>query len=183
MAFGPYFQRIRPNAPGCAPGKKSQLGIFEKNPIQLHFIGGKKLAMMKKILLVDDDILLHRLMRHQLERDGFASLHAIDGHEALNLALTHLPDLMVVDIIMDKLDGISTLRELRKNLLTRAIPVIVITTSTLGIARHEAKTLGAQDFIIKPVSPAQLVARIRAVLGQNPPPHGAGDLFAAKPTP
>jgi len=74
-----------------------------------------------------------------------------------------------MDIIMEGLDGISTLRELRRNLLTRAIPVIMMTTSTLDIARQESKSLGAQQFMTKPVSPAQLVSLIRNVLPQPQP--------------
>src|SRR5438093_581372 len=103
---------------------------------------------MKKVLIADDDLLLQRLMRHFLERDGFASLHALNGREALNLAFCHQPDLIVMDIMMEDLDGLSTLRELRKNPLTHTTPVIMISTSTLDIARYESQSLGAQQFMI-----------------------------------
>ncbi|TAK91131.1 MAG: response regulator [Verrucomicrobia bacterium] len=120
--------------------------------------------MRKKILIVDDDILLHRLMRHQLEQEGFISLHAINGREALNLAFAHQPDAIVLDIVMEGLDGISVLRELRRNLLTHDTPILMITSSTLEIARKEAALHGVQQFLVKPFGPAQLARHIRNAL-------------------
>lgn len=126
--------------------------------------------MAEKVLIVDDDILLHRLMRHQLEREGFTPLHALNGRDALETAFQHLPDLIVVDVMMEDMDGLSVMRELRRNLLTRSTPVIVITASTLPIARQESKNLGAREFMNKPFGPAQLIAAIRRVLPQGDPP-------------
>ena len=121
----------------------------------------------RKILIVDDDLLMHRLLRHHLERAGFISLHATCGREALDLAFEEQPHVVVLDVMMEDMDGISALKELRKNPNTRATPVIMITATTLDIARHESKLLGAMQYMTKPFSPAQLLATISKVLGPS----------------
>jgi len=121
----------------------------------------------RKILIVDDDELMHRLLRHHLERAGFISLHATCGRGALDVAFDEQPHVVVMDVMMEDMDGISVLKELRKNSNTQNTPVIMITATTLEIVRHESKLLGAMQYMTKPFSPAQLLAAISKVLSSS----------------
>jgi CheY-like chemotaxis protein len=116
-----------------------------------------------KILIVDDDTLMHMLYRHHLERAGFQVLTAINGREAVEVATRELPQLIFMDIMMPEVDGLTALRELKKSDATKAIPVIVITAnvSEYTASRQEATMCGAAGFLSKPLSPTQMLDEIR----------------------
>lgn len=123
--------------------------------------------MPHKILMVDDEPLMHLLYKNHLERGGYQMLTAQDGTEALELAQRELPQLIIMDILMKNMDGLAALRALKKNEATKAIPVIVITAqvSAHHASRQEAEAAGAALFLTKPFSPSQLLASIHGVLG------------------
>ena len=123
--------------------------------------------MPHKILMVDDDPLMHLLYKNHLERGGYQMLTAKDGTEALELAERELPQLIIMDVLMKNMDGMAALRALKKKETTKAIPVIVITAhvSVHHAARQEADAAGATLFLTKPFSPSQLLAAIQGVLG------------------
>jgi two-component system, chemotaxis family, chemotaxis protein CheY len=123
--------------------------------------------MMKQILVVDDDQLMHRLFQHHLEKAGYQMLSATNGREAIEIASRENPGLIVMDIMMPEVDGLAALRELKKADATKAIPVIVITANGHHLARKESESCGAALFLTKPFSPTQLLNEIRRLVPQN----------------
>jgi CheY-like chemotaxis protein len=120
----------------------------------------------KKILVVDDETFMHIFMNHHLRRAGYEVLAARDGREGLEKAALEIPDLIIMDIMMDGMDGLSALRELKNAPATRAVPVIIITTSATAVTRQEAEATGAAMFLTKPFSPTQLLGEIKRLLGE-----------------
>jgi CheY-like chemotaxis protein len=120
--------------------------------------------MMKQILVVDDDQLMHRLFQHHLERAGYQMVSALSGREALDIVARQPPALIVMDIMMPDIDGLVALRELKKSDATKSIPVIVITANGHQLARKESETSGAAIFLTKPFSPMQLLNEIRRLV-------------------
>jgi len=122
--------------------------------------------MAPKVLVVDDDSLMHMLYRKHLEQAGFEVLAAKNGVEALEVAARESPQVIFMDVMMPELDGLSALRELKKADATKAIPVVVITgnATTYAAARRESELGGAAGFLSKPFSPAQLLAEVRRLL-------------------
>ena len=119
--------------------------------------------MKPKVLILDDDPLMHMLYKKHLEQAGYEPLAAKDGAEAIAVAGRDGPDVILMDIMMPGMDGLSTLRELKHTETTRAIPVI-ITTANLSAhtaSRREAELGGAASFLPKPFSPAQLLGEVR----------------------
>lgn len=120
----------------------------------------------KRILVVDDEMFMHIFMKHHLARAGYETLAARNGREGLETAAREKPDLIVMDIMMEELDGLSALRELKKREATRGIPVIMITTSAQMLTRQESETSGAAMFLTKPFSPTQMLMEIKRLLGE-----------------
>ena len=108
-------------------------------------------------------------MRHQLEPEGYQLLQARDGHEVIETALRETPDLLVLDVMMPKMDGLTALRRLKKDKATRSIPVIVLTSSAHELMRQEAEFSGAAVILTKPFSPTLLRQEIRRLVSQDPP--------------
>ena len=115
---------------------------------------------MKTILVVDDEPKIVQLVRDYLERAGFAVLSAQDGKTALSLARTEKPDLLILDLGLPGLDGLDVTRELRKS---SNAPIIMLTTRSEETDKLVGLELGADDYITKPFSPKELVARVRVV--------------------
>lgn len=114
-----------------------------------------------KILIVDDDPRLRDLVRIALERAGFATLTAAEGASALIHARREAPDLIVLDIGLPELDGFEVCRRIRA---TSDVPILFLTARDDGIDRIVGLELGADDYVTKPFSPRELVARVRAIL-------------------
>jgi DNA-binding response OmpR family regulator len=124
---------------------------------------------MQRILVVDDEPRITRLVRDYLERAGFAVSVARDGEEALLRARTERPDLVVLDLGLPRLDGLDVVRTLRRD---RATPIIILTARDDEADRIVGLELGADDYVTKPFSPRELVARVRAVLRRHAPQGG-----------
>lgn len=120
--------------------------------------------MSNQVLVVDDDPLMHRLLKHHFERAGYQLLSANNGREALDLASREQPGLIVMDVMMPEVSGLDALRELKKGDTTKAIPVIVITANPHAIVSKESGNAGGAVFMTKPFSPAQLLNEIRRLL-------------------
>jgi type II secretory ATPase GspE/PulE/Tfp pilus assembly ATPase PilB-like protein/CheY-like chemotaxis protein len=120
-----------------------------------------------KVLLVEDEEPLRRVMKDLLERDGYVVSEARDGVQALDEVDRHAPDIILLDLNLPGLDGYSVLRQLRSRPSTRGIPVIVLTAK--GDEDNEVRVfeLGADDFITKPFRARALSARLEAVLGRH----------------
>ena len=115
---------------------------------------------MKTILVVDDEPKIVKLVRDYLERAGFGVRVAADGKSALSLARTEKPDLVILDLGLPKMDGLDVTRELRK---VSNVPVIMLTGRSEESDKLIGLELGADDYITKPFSPKELVARVRVL--------------------
>ena len=115
----------------------------------------------QKILVVDDDKEILFSLSKLLEYDGFEVVQAKDGLEALEQLEKEKPDLILLDIMMPKLDGISALMKIRES---NHVPVIVLSAKTQDSDKVYGLTMGADDYICKPYNPAELSARVKALL-------------------
>jgi two-component system, OmpR family, alkaline phosphatase synthesis response regulator PhoP len=115
---------------------------------------------MKTILVVDDEPKITQLVRDYLERAGFGVIVAYDGKKALSLAKTERPDAVILDLGLPQLDGLDLTREFRK---TSNAPIIMLTARSEESDKLIGLELGADDYMTKPFSPKELVARVRAV--------------------
>ena len=121
--------------------------------------------MPLKVLLVDDDPLMHRLYRQHIERAGYQMLSAFTGLEAVDLALRELPQVIVMDIMMPGLDGLSAIREIKRVEEAKEIPVIVITANPqYHLSQQESQWAGAAVFLTKPFGPTTLVSAIQRLV-------------------
>lgn len=118
----------------------------------------------KRILTVDDSPTVREMLKTTLENAGFDVIQANDGQEALNLLETETVQMLITDLNMPKLDGISLIRQVRKNQERRFMPIIMLTTESQEEKKREGKTAGASGWIVKPFKPAQLLSVVRMVL-------------------
>ena len=123
---------------------------------------------MAKILVAEDDALTAQLVSFKLKQQGFTVLSASDGETALALALAERPEVILLDCMMPVMDGFAVLRRIKESPELKATPVIMLTFRSKETDIINALELGAADYIVKPFSPAELMARIRKVL----PPGG-----------
>jgi DNA-binding response OmpR family regulator len=121
------------------------------------------------VLVVDDEPTIVEVVGRYIERAGFETLEAADGLEALRLAEQHRPDLVVLDVMLPGVDGIEVMRRLHE-LPGGPLPVILLTARGEESDRLVGLRRGADDYVVKPFSPAELVARIGAVLRRTSPP-------------
>jgi DNA-binding response OmpR family regulator len=115
----------------------------------------------KTVLVVEDDKNTASLIALYLEREGFSPVTAGDGEAGLEMAKTHRPDMVILDLMIPKVDGWEVCRRLRQD---SNVPVIMLTARGEEIDRVAGLTLGADDYVVKPFSPRELVARVKAVL-------------------
>lgn len=113
------------------------------------------------ILVVDDEPKIVELITMNLERDGFNVISARDGYAALEKVTKHLPDLVILDIMMPDMDGFETLKRIRE---VSTVPVIFLSVKGQEFDRVRGLDLGADDYMTKPFSPRELVSRIKAIL-------------------
>ena len=123
----------------------------------------------KCILCIDDDKAMHALLDSQLVMSGYHSLHAMSGVEALQQLKDNKVDLIILDINMPKMDGFQTLRHLKMDNETQDIPVIFLSSLSRENLKVKGLECGADDFIVKPFTGPELIARIKAVLRRNEP--------------
>lgn len=128
----------------------------------------------KTILVVDDEPRIVELARDYLEHAGFAVIVATDGPAALAAARTRHPDLVVLDLGLPGLDGLDVTKELRRD---ESIPIVMLTARDDELDKLLGLELGADDYLTKPFSPRELVARVKAVLRRAERPVDAGDVI------
>ncbi|HWU41523.1 MAG TPA: response regulator, partial [Candidatus Acidoferrum sp.] len=125
---------------------------------------------MGSILVVEDEPDIANLVKYNLEKDGLQAHTVGDGKPALDLVMRDPPDLVILDLMLPGLDGLEVCRRLRANETTRAIPIIMLTARAEEVDRILGLELGADDYVSKPFSPRELVARVKAVLRRFSPP-------------
>ncbi len=124
--------------------------------------------MVSSILVADDEKNIVQLVKLYLGNEGFRVETAFDGQEALDKARRFKPDLVILDIMMPRLDGIEVCRRLRKE---TNLPIIMLTARTDDVDKIVGLELGADDYITKPFNPRELVARVKAVLRRSQAPR------------
>jgi two-component system phosphate regulon response regulator PhoB len=121
------------------------------------------------ILVVEDEAALVTLLRYNLEREGFRVAAAGDGEEALLMAREQKPDLVILDWMLPLLSGLEVCRQLRRGPETRSVPIIMLTARGEEGDKLRGLDSGADDYVTKPFSPSELIARIRATLRRSRP--------------
>jgi two-component system response regulator VicR len=122
--------------------------------------------MAARILVVDDEPPIVELLTYNLKRANYEVLIARDGEEALAVARRELPDLVILDLMLPRLDGLEVCRELRRS---RDLPIIMLTARDSEVDRVVGLELGADDYVVKPFSVRELLARVKSVLRRAAP--------------
>ena len=117
------------------------------------------------VLIIEDDKKTAALVSLYLEKEGFKCITAHDGYEGLKLVKTHHPIFIILDLMLPQLDGWEVCRELRKG---SEVPILMLTARGEEVDRVSGLTLGADDYVVKPFSPRELVARVKAILRRGP---------------
>jgi len=115
----------------------------------------------RKILIVDDEKNIVDILKFNLKKEGFETIEAYDGEQALELALNEKPDLILLDVMLPKMDGFAVCRTLRQ---TTSTPILMLTAREEEVDKVLGLELGADDYITKPFSPRELMARVKANL-------------------
>lgn len=118
--------------------------------------------MEKKVLVVDDEKSILTLLQYNLQQAGFEVITAMDGEEGKNLALTENPDLIVLDLMLPKIDGLDVCKQLRQQ--RNFTPILMLTARDDEFDKVLGLELGADDYLTKPFSPREVVARVKAIL-------------------
>lgn len=134
---------------------------------------------MKTILVVEDEPRIAALARDYLEHAGFAVLVSSDGSDALRQVKTRRPELVVLDLGLPGMDGLDVTREIRRDPAHAALPIVILTARDDEIDKLLGLELGADDYITKPFSPRELVARVRAVLRRSERADSDADVIQA----
>ena len=116
------------------------------------------------ILIADDDELLLKLLEHKLTQQGYSVICVEDGEVALGAAKLEQPDLIVLDGMMPGMDGFDVLRNLKEDAATRDIPVVMLTARNMERDIVRGLTLGAEEYLVKPFMPEELVVRIKRLI-------------------
>jgi two-component system phosphate regulon response regulator PhoB len=122
-----------------------------------------------KILVVEDDRDILQLLTYNLRAAGFEISTSQDGYDALALIKQQLPDIVLLDLLLPGLDGLEICKELKRSSETKSIPVIMLTARGEEVDRVVGLELGADDYVVKPFSPRELILRIKAVLRRATP--------------
>ncbi|MEI8350391.1 MAG: response regulator transcription factor [Candidatus Omnitrophota bacterium] len=120
--------------------------------------------MKEKILIVDDEKDIVKMLDYNLKKEGFRTIFSYDGEDALDLTVKEHPDLIILDLMLPGLDGLEVCKTLKKENKTSNIPIIMLTAKAQESDKIIGLELGADDYITKPFSPRELLARVKAVL-------------------
>ncbi|HEX9126394.1 MAG TPA: response regulator [Methylomirabilota bacterium] len=129
--------------------------------------------MPSRVLIVEDEPDIRELVVHHLKREGYQVSAAASGEEALRQVQTAPPDLVLLDLMMPAMDGLEVCRRLRQDPVTASLPIVMLTAKGDEVDRVLGLEIGADDYVVKPFSPKELLARVRAVLRRSRPGPGA----------
>ncbi len=132
--------------------------------------------MKTKVLLIEDDLNITELVRYNLERANYIIETVADGEDGLYMAVQDTPDVILLDWMLPNLSGLEICRQLRRNADTANVPIIMLTARADEPDRVRGLEMGADDYVVKPFSPKELIARIQAVLRRVRPALAGEDL-------
>ena len=136
--------------------------------------------MAQRVLIVEDEPDIRDLLLFHLAREGYQVGQCRSGPEALRLARASPPDLLLLDLMLPDMDGLEVCRRLRQDPATQGLPIVMLTARGDEVDRVLGLELGADDYVVKPFSPRELIARIRAVLRRVRPAAGAAPLVIGR---
>lgn len=125
----------------------------------------------EKILIIEDDHDIVEMIQYNLKQEGYATLSASDGKEGVDLARTKHPDLIILDIMLPTMDGFEVCRILKNEPVTADIPIAILSAKSQDTDKVVGLELGADDYVTKPFSPRELIARIKAILRRGRQEH------------
>ena len=131
----------------------------------------------ERILVVDDEEDILELIRYNLDKEGFDVICAENGEKCIESALSHSPELIVLDLMLPGIDGLDVCKKLKNNLDTQSIPIIMLTAKSTESDIVVGLELGADDYVIKPFSPRILIARIKSVLRRSESPDEKAEVI------
>jgi DNA-binding response OmpR family regulator len=117
-----------------------------------------------KVLVVDDEEYIQHILNFSLGAEGYEVITAADGEEAVNIARSEKPDIIVLDIMMPKMDGYEACKQLKADPRTQNIPVILLTAKGREVDRKLGAEAGADDYVVKPFSPGRLIERVEGFI-------------------
>lgn len=120
---------------------------------------------MRKILIVDDEPYILNILDFSLDAEGYRVLQASDGEEALRLAQEQIPDLVIMDVMMPRQDGFETCKQLKEDVRTADIPIVLLTARNSREDRSRGEDVKADGYITKPFSPQRLLDTVQDFLG------------------
>ena len=132
--------------------------------------------MSSRVLIVEDEPDIRELVVHHLKREGYLVSAASSGEEALRQVQAAPPDLVLLDLMMPAMDGLEVCRRLRQDPATVSLPIVMLTAKGDEVDRVLGLEIGADDYVVKPFSPKELLARVRAVLRRSRPAPDAAPL-------
>lgn len=162
-------------------GRGSNVGVLDF--LQRIFGGGRPAVVERRdkprvnaregtrVLIVDDSPTIVALLRKLLQQNGYATLEAGDAEEGIRLAQAEAPDLVFLDIVLPGMNGFAALRQLRRDPRTKDIPIIMISGNEQATEQFYAQRIGADDFMKKPFSRAEVFMRIERLLNADKVPY------------
>ena len=126
-------------------------------------------AVRYKVLIVEDDADIRELIRYNLAQEGFVVEEAADGAQALERVRRRVPDLMVLDLMLPGMPGLEICRQMRAGRDTAHLPILIVTAKGTEVDKILGLEMGADDYVVKPFSPRELVARVKALLRRAHP--------------
>ena len=127
-------------------------------------LNAARLGARTAVLVVEDDADIRELLRYNLEQEGFAVEQAADGAEALKLIERRVPELLILDLMLPGMPGLDLCRKLRGAPATASLPILILTAKGEEVDRVLGLEMGADDYVVKPFSPRELLARIKGLL-------------------
>ncbi|MDD5380718.1 MAG: response regulator transcription factor [Phycisphaerae bacterium] len=128
---------------------------------------GQSLMNRGKILIVEDDRDIVEMVEYNLKQEGYTAIHAYNGEKGIELAGDAKPDLIILDLMLPAIDGFEVCKLLKRQQSTSRVPIIILSAKSRETDKVVGLELGADDYITKPFSPRELIARIRAVLRRH----------------
>jgi DNA-binding response OmpR family regulator len=124
--------------------------------------------MGKLVLIVDDEVMTRQMLAMLLKLNGYESVEAEDGLDALEKVETHLPDAIILDVMMPRMDGVTVCKHLRSNPKTALIPVLMLSGRTQIGAEEEGLNAGANVYMKKPMDPREMLAALKTIMARQP---------------
>jgi two-component system phosphate regulon response regulator PhoB len=120
-----------------------------------------------RILIIEDDRDIVEMIRYNLKEEGYQTIHAFDGEKGIELAKTGKPDIIILDLMLPTIDGFEVCKTLKQQQSTALVPIIILSAKSRETDKVVGLELGADDYVTKPFSPRELLARIRAILRRH----------------